>query len=130
MNTQPLPSADLLAHHAWVTALARSLVFDAERVDDVVQELWLQTLSRPATGARGGGWLNLSIRHIAANLRRAEARRRAREFAAARPEALPDERDIEERAKLHRDLLDRVLALDEHERTALLLRFYDDLPPR
>jgi RNA polymerase sigma-70 factor (ECF subfamily) len=130
MNTPSFQPSELLADHAWVRSLARSLVFDSQSVDDVVQELWLQALTRSPREATSAGWLNVSIRHVAANLRRSETRRRARELAAARSEELPDDVRVAERARLHRDLLDHVLALDEHERTVLLMRFYDDLPPR
>ena len=38
---------DLLRHSAWVQALARTLVRDADLAEDLVQETWLAALRRP-----------------------------------------------------------------------------------
>ena len=43
----PLVIERLLQHEGWVRALARSLVEDEHRVDDVVQKTWLAALERP-----------------------------------------------------------------------------------
>src|SRR5262249_2476393 len=61
---------------------------------------------------------------------RSAARRSAREERAARPEAVASTLEVLARAAAHRELVDAVMALDEPFRTAILLRFFDELPPR
>ncbi|MHC4452740.1 MAG: carboxypeptidase regulatory-like domain-containing protein, partial [Planctomycetota bacterium] len=58
---------------------------------------------------------------------RSEARR---ERAAARPEHVPPTHELADRLARHRMVRDAVLALDEPFRETVLLRFYEDLPPR
>ena len=123
-----LPAADLLlAHHAWVRKLARSLVEDECQADDLVQEAWLVThRTEPVSIRRPKEWLAGVLRNLARQSWRGETRRRQRE-ESAHPGA--GETTIE-RATLGRELAGEVLALDEPFRTVLLLRFYEDLPPR
>ncbi|MFG0320485.1 MAG: sigma factor, partial [Planctomycetota bacterium JB042] len=48
----------LLAHAGWVEALAKSLVLDPSRADDVVQAAWLEALRRPPRhGGNLRAWL-------------------------------------------------------------------------
>src|SRR5262245_51890459 len=74
--------------------LAQGLLYDRHGAEDVVQEAWLAALGLPSATPRLGAWLTESVKRLAQNRRREEARRRARETRAARPEELPgaDER--------------------------------------
>lgn len=123
---EPVARQTLLAHEPFLRSLARSLVFDPHRVDDLVQETWLAALRhspRPGPGLRA--WLAQVLRNAARQLARRERRRACRERAAARPErAVPPQEGVRER------VVDAVLALDEPFRTAVLLRFFEGLPPR
>jgi RNA polymerase sigma factor (sigma-70 family) len=121
----------LLAHGAFVRSLARRIVSDEHRAEDLAQETWVAALSRPADAVRSPrAWLS----GILANLTRSEARTRARrerrEAETARRETVPSTDSTVASASLGRDLADRVLALEEPFRTTILLRFYEDLPPR
>ena len=104
------PKADaLLAHAEFVRRLARSLVTDEHRVDDVVQETFLASLrwpQPPGSGARG--WLGTVARNAARMVLRADRRRRHHEHAAARPEATPSPVEMLSRAELHRAVVDAV----------------------
>ena len=44
------PLETLLEHRDWVRALARSLVADPHRADDVEQETWRMALQKPYAG--------------------------------------------------------------------------------
>jgi RNA polymerase sigma-70 factor (ECF subfamily) len=116
----------LLAHTAWVRALAQRLVRDPERADDLVQETWLAAMTRPPTDRTNPrGWLRAVLRNVFRQDRRAEARRLERERDVARPEC--QESEVLGRARTHRDLVDVLTELDEPFRTTLLLRYFDDL---
>jgi hypothetical protein len=58
------------------------------------------------------------------------ARLRRREHAAARPEALPPTDEAVARLEVGRRLLEAVRALPDPYRTAVVLRYLDDVPPR
>jgi len=118
------PSA-LLARQGWVERLARGLVRDSSLAEDLAQEAWL--VAREAGAEPSRGFLAGVVRNLKRNAVRGARRRTAREVAAARPEALPSAAELVERAELARVLVENVLALDEHERTAILLRYFEDL---
>jgi hypothetical protein len=65
------------------------------------------------------------VRNLRRSQVRADRRRERREELAARPEALPSPAELVERAELQRLLVESVLALDEAERTAVLLRYFE-----
>src|SRR5262245_4353473 len=83
-----VPLERLLAHSAWGRRLARALVHDESRADDVEQDAWLAALRHPPRHDAGlKSWLRRLVRHRAANARRAATRRETHEGAArSRPE--------------------------------------------
>ncbi|HKD99892.1 MAG TPA: sigma-70 family RNA polymerase sigma factor, partial [Planctomycetota bacterium] len=121
----------LIAHAGFVRQLARALVRDESIADDVAQETWRAALESPPR--RGGPlrpWLATLARNFARRHWRGESRRSARERAAAREEATPSADARLQHAESLRVVVDAVLALPEPYRSALLLRYYEDLPPR
>src|SRR5262245_58958505 len=140
----PVPIERLLKHRAWVRALARALVLDDARADDVAQEAWLAAMRPPPRHDAGlRAWLGRLVRHRAANLRRDEHRREAREGtplgdaasdatarsrgSAAGGPAAGDPADAVAKIEEHGRVVRAVLALDEPYRTTVVLRFYEDL---
>lgn len=122
---------ELLAHVEWVRRLARSLVAREDSAEEVAQETWLQALrSPPADRTNVRGWLTRVAQNVARKLVRGDRRREAREAAAPSPAPLPSPQESLERAQLQRRVVDALLALDETSRAALLLRFFEGLPPR
>ena len=86
----PVTPETLLAEREWLRGLARALAASGAEAEDLEQETWLAALRAPP--ARPGpvrGWLATVLRRRAADARRADARRRTREEAGARPEAVP-----------------------------------------
>ncbi|MEM8713954.1 MAG: sigma-70 family RNA polymerase sigma factor, partial [Planctomycetota bacterium] len=125
-NAQPIEA--LLVHSDWVRHVARTLVADAAKADDLVQESWLVALRRPpreSTNLRG--WLGRVVRRQALQSGRSESRRRLREERASKPEATLE--DLSQRASLQKDLVAHVVALDEPFRSVVLLRFFEGLRP-
>src|SRR6185503_7752389 len=90
--TQPaeIPTPEsLLERRAWIRGIARSLVADETRTDDVEQRAWLVVLRNRRPVRSVGAWLRSVVRSAAVDEHRSETRRRHREEASARPEALP-----------------------------------------
>ena len=122
--------AELLANSAWMHALARSLV-RGEEAEDLVQETWLRALRRaPDDPAQARGWLATVLQNLATTKARSEGRRHAREQSVARGEATDSTANVVERAGLHREVIEAVMALDEPCRKTILMRYFDELPPR
>jgi len=134
----PSHHESLLAQVGWVQALARSLVSDPHVADDLAQETWAAALERPpaASGTPSlRAWLARVVRNFARQRARGDDARRGRETRVtreatrARAEA-PADGGLIERAGAHRAVVEAVLDLDEPYRTTLLMRFFDELPPR
>lgn len=124
----PTPEA-LLAEHAWARRLAYRLVRDASLADDLAQEACVRALGHaPAGGPRA--WLASVVRNLARQGRRERGRRTRREEVAARSEGLPSAAEALERLAVQQDVVRAVLALEEPYRSTIVLRFYEELPPR
>ncbi|MGH7149653.1 MAG: sigma-70 family RNA polymerase sigma factor, partial [Planctomycetota bacterium] len=131
MERVPSDPQALLAHADFVRALARTLVRDAARADDLEQETWLAALEHPPRSAQAPrGWLLTVLRNLARRFARGEARRARWEGEAGRPEPVPSTDEIVAREETRRRVVEAVLALEEPYRSAVVLRFYEDLPPR
>ncbi|MCA8950592.1 MAG: sigma-70 family RNA polymerase sigma factor [Planctomycetes bacterium] len=132
------PLDDLLREAAWIRALARRLALPGGAdADDLVQEACLAALQRPpANGKDGGdnvrGWFARVLHNVVRQSDRRDRRRRRREEVRHRedPGSAPPTADLVERAATQRAVVDAVLALDEPYRAAILLRFFEGLPPR
>lgn len=119
---------ELLEHDSFLRALARSLLRDEAAADDAAQDAWLQAIERPP--ARPKPWLAAVARNLSFRAIRERVRRRRREAAAARPERVPSAAEVLERENARRDVVMALLGLEERYRSVVLLRYYEDLPPR
>lgn len=123
----PASPEELFAHAGFLTRLARGLVGDEARAEDIVQDAFVAALERPPRGSLRG-WLTVVVANLARNARRGAAHRTAREQRAARPEAETDGL-ARERLELQRALFEHVLELAEEKRTVLYLRYYEGRTP-
>ncbi len=115
----------LLAHRDFIRAVVRGVLRDEHLAEDAVQETFLAALrSPPARPGALRGWLARVGRNTALTFARREVRRRAREAAAARPEAAPDAAEMLSRAQA---VVEAVHALPEPCRTAVVERFLEGL---
>ena len=123
-----LPS--LLADREFARRLARGLVHDEHLAEDVVQDAMLAALRRPPAGAAATrAWLSTVTRNFAYQSTRAKIRRLARERRAAREEAVAAPEDAAVSESDRREIGAAVLALRDPYRSAILLRFFEDLAP-
>lgn len=128
---RPDAAAALVAEMDGIRRLARRLVADAEVAEDVAQETFAVALeARPREGWPLSRWLKGVARNVARGWRRREGRRLRHERAAARPEARPGDFDVASGLSARRMVLDAVAALPEDYARVVVLRWFDDLPPR
>ena len=133
-RTSSATAEALLEHAGWMRALARRLVADAQRAEDLTQETWVRALEHPPrTDLPLKGWLATVMRNVLRQERRGESRRTVREELAARPsEKDSDAAGIEllERVTMQRELVAAVLELEEPYRRMLLLRYFEEYGPK
>ncbi|MCC7171667.1 MAG: sigma-70 family RNA polymerase sigma factor [Planctomycetes bacterium] len=130
-SVQPHASGSLerlLAQRDFVVAVARAVLADAALAEDVAQQTLLTAWSARIDASRQ--WLATVARRLASNARRSDVRRERRERATWQSDEGPSPQRILELEDERRRLVAAVLELAEPLRTTVLLRFYDDLPPR
>ena len=118
----------LIEHQAFLRSLARSLVFDDNTADDVVQQACLAALERPPRHAGPlRSWMALVVRNLAFSMLKREGERTSRERVAARPESGEKDEELDlERQQL---VLDAVRELGQPYRKTVYLRYYRNLTP-
>ncbi|MFG0318894.1 MAG: sigma-70 family RNA polymerase sigma factor [Planctomycetota bacterium JB042] len=123
--------AELLTRSGWIRGLARRLVRDEHLADDLAQDAEVAALTHPESASRSPrAWLATVLRNRAREAARRTERRTRREHGAATAGAAPPASDVVARAQLHATVVTAVLGLHEPYREVVLLRFFDDLPPR
>src|SRR5262245_24107299 len=128
MDAAPIPLETLLAHRAWVRAVARAVVRDPNAADDLEQETWVAALATPPRHESSlRGWFGAVVRSRARRAGRTETRRAARETASARGEAVASAAELAEIADTHRRVVEAVVALEEPFRETILLRYFEGL---
>ncbi len=119
-----------LADWVWLGELCRRIVYDEGLAEDAQQAAWLAGAGRPMEGVTRRAQLFWAARRYVTGSRLADARRRRREKAAARHEALPSPADLVERGEQQQRVWSAARALPDPPRTALLLHFQDGLSPK
>ncbi|MCA9319109.1 MAG: sigma-70 family RNA polymerase sigma factor, partial [Planctomycetes bacterium] len=124
--------AELAKHADFLRAIARDLVSDASRAEDLVQETWLAALEGAPAGSPGlRGWLAVVARRLAWRMERGENRRRLRERRSARFDSAPDPlEDLAAREAAMHQITRGLSSLDTPYREVLILRYFEALEPR
>jgi RNA polymerase sigma factor (sigma-70 family) len=121
---------DILQHKVHLETLARRLAQDPAEQDELVWETLGEGTLQPPEHEGVRAWLSRILRNRAANQRRARRRRESHEAAAARGDHHLATSDLAARLELFRHLAEHVETLPEIYRDAILLRYFEDLPPR
>ena len=79
----------LLRETAWLNGLARQLVTDPHRAEDVAQDAWVALAQHRGPVAELRPWLRRVTWNLASRLRHRESQRHEREASAARSDAQP-----------------------------------------
>jgi RNA polymerase sigma-70 factor (ECF subfamily) len=113
----------------FVRVLIRRLVTDQHLAEDLAQDTWLAALRQSAASMfLQRMWLGTVAKNFVLQAARGKVRRLAREKAVARSISVePEEVLVDE--SLRRRVLRAVDDLDEPYRSAIRLRFFEDLPP-
>ncbi len=132
MNTSDsLDRRTLLEHTTWLRALARSLVLDPNLADDLTQDTFVVALEHPPRdGSNPRAWLSTVLRNLLRQRHRGESRRSARERDRSSMDSVPAADEVLLRASATQELAQAVMDLEEPFRATILMRFFDDLPPR
>ncbi|MFT5200050.1 MAG: RNA polymerase sigma factor (sigma-70 family) [Planctomycetota bacterium] len=118
----------LLEHEPFVRSILRGLVSDENQVQDLVQETWVRALRRPPKEPGAiKGWLARVAKNLVHDSHRRSATRTHREESVSRPEADTSAATSEERLRLHQQIVDAVMDLDEPYRAVMILTYYEDL---
>lgn len=131
-HRDPVAAERLLAESKWIRRLARRLVQDGARADDLEQATWIRLLARPPKGEGPvRGWIATVMRNLARQDKRAASRRTRHEEQSAtmRDTASPPPPDAAlDRAERQREVLDAVMRLPVLYRTPMVMRYLDELP--
>jgi RNA polymerase sigma factor (sigma-70 family) len=120
----------LLVHLAWLKRLARSLVGNDARADDLVQETWVAALQRPPALDRPvRPWLAQVLLNVVRSRARSAGRRTRREQAAALPDPVPTPEQLVSEHDQLQELASLVRELDEPYRSTVLLCYGQGLSP-
>ena len=126
----PIDLDRLLADTAFVRRLARSLVRDPDAADDLAQDALVVALERPPrTGVSLRGWIASVVRSLAIDRARSSDARARRESAVVARGNSPGADEIAERLDLSQHVARALRELDEPYRTALYLRYVEELDP-
>jgi RNA polymerase sigma factor (sigma-70 family) len=130
------PFTELVREHLNLvySAALREMNGDGALAEDVSQTVFTE-LARKAPRLLGhpslAGWLYTTVRHLSANLRRAEGHRRRREEEAGNMNELLSEDSPNQAWQQIRPVIDDALhELNETDREAVVLRFLEDRPLR
>ena len=109
--------------------IAKSVVGDSDLAEDIVQSAWVEALRR-GPAKLGLGWIRRLVHSRSIDALRGKGRAPS---MGASPNALElphDEDTLGSKIEVQREVLDAVDALDEPYRTAIYLRYFEDLGPR
>ncbi len=131
MSRTPSKAERLLSQVSWIRELASHLVADRDLAEDLVQETCVVALENgPRDESQLKGWLASVMRNLVRKRARTDVRRADREAERERPREAEGAERIVENLAMQRHLVGVVMELDEPYREAIVLRFFEEKPPR
>lgn len=130
MRSTPDDPQDLQRYRNSLRGLARALLADESRADDVVQDAYVAALERDAGFLSfPRAWLSRVVRNRSVKVLRSESNARSRERLVSEPALAPSSDEVLERIELHETVLDAVRRLREPYRCCIWMRFFEELAP-
>ena len=132
-NADAVSIDDLLEHMGFIRTLARDLVGDVGEAEDVAQETLLAALERPPAVRRDvHGLIRGIVRNVYRMRVRGDVRRERREqvvrdVSGSDPKSVTDDAIL--RAERRTELVQAVMRLAEPYRSAIVLRYMEELAP-
>jgi RNA polymerase sigma factor (sigma-70 family) len=118
--------SELLARTTWVRAVARAIVKDVHRADDLAQDAWVRALEGgPRRAESWQGWFATVMRNRANEERRASARRVLRDGAHESASAHLTPLEVQQRMELHQALGAAVCRLAEPYRSTVIRHYFE-----
>lgn len=122
---------ELLCDQTWLKRVARKLVARDADAEDLAQDVAVRALESGGTVATSGrGWLARVAFRERARTSRVDGARRRREAASEHRGTVDPVDETLERIALQRTIARLVLDLPPAQREVVVLRFWEDLPPR
>lgn len=121
---------ELLADVDWLRALARRLSCDDNVADDLVQDTCEIALRKTAPPTEWRSWLVGVLRTLVMANRRQRAQHARSLTLVPKGETPEATASVVQRAEVHQLLMSAVMQLDEPYRSTVLLRYFENLPPR
>ena len=120
----------LLNDTRWMRSIARGLVNTRTEADDLVQEAAVTALRKPPARATNvKGWLRTVMRNAANQRRRGDSRRAKREACMAVDQLAEPTDELVARTTLRKHVAECALTIAEPYRTAILMRYFEDMTP-
>ncbi len=108
--------------------LSNRLTHSQHDVEDAVQDVWVECLTRPRSGIlHVSSYLRVAVRHAALRRVKRERNRQRREEVVARPESQPSFVEELERRSILESLLEEVETLRSPYREVVQLRYLEEL---
>ncbi|MCC6408398.1 MAG: sigma-70 family RNA polymerase sigma factor [Planctomycetes bacterium] len=128
---EPSPLDEVLAEEGFIRSLARKLARDDELANDVFQETLLAAIKRPRkSNAPLRSWIARVVHNRVVQTHRHRLRREKHEALLDEAPGELSPADAAERDGVRAHVVRAVEEMDEPYRSAILLRFYEDLEPR
>lgn len=131
MESMPPSELDqILLDSNFVRRLARALVRDPDQAEDLAQDALVVALERPpGDGSNVRGWIATVVRRLAIDRARKASARTRHEAQTVSLEPAPGADDIVARIDLSHRVSQALRELEEPYRTALFLRYVEELEP-
>lgn len=130
MDPTSFRPTELTRQRDFLCRLARELLGDAARSEDIVQDAFVLALERPPREERAlSTWLAQVVRRLSLNELRRSERSARYERAAARRESQDSHAEAAANLDAQHFVLAAVRALEEPYKTTLWLRYYENLGP-
>ncbi len=116
-------------HKLWLYRLARKLVYDENRAEDLLQQTWLAALKgkNPPQKGKIRAWLTSVLQRQTKKMWQEEFRRLKRERKVAKHEIEFPEEFEPEQAPLLEEIRELTYSLKEPFRSTVLFRFVEDM---